>query len=99
MSDARRLLLLLLQRDNGKLALRPSLAINGLEEKDRFVAGVTYAADGSLYVVNTQNDTVYGLSGADFKTQVAAKVSYRPYAAALAPNGQQLAVSIWSGDT
>jgi len=99
MIEALRLPVLRLQRDNGKLALRPSLAINGLEEKDRFVAGVTYAADGSLYVVNTQNDTVYGLSGADFKTQVAAKVGYRPYAAALAPNGKQLAVSNWGDES
>jgi hypothetical protein len=36
-----------------QLALQSSLAINGLEDKDRFVAGMTYSADGSLYVVNT----------------------------------------------
>ncbi|MBO0722760.1 MAG: bifunctional YncE family protein/alkaline phosphatase family protein, partial [Blastocatellia bacterium] len=74
---------------------QPSLAIDGLQDKDRFIAGVTSATDGSLYVVNIQNDTVYHLSGADFKTQVAGKVGYRPYAAALAPNGNQLAVSNW----
>src|SRR5262249_9466459 len=42
---------------------------------------------------------VYRLSGADFKTQVAAKVGYRPYAAALAPNGTQLAVSNWGDES
>ncbi|HEY7183618.1 MAG TPA: bifunctional YncE family protein/alkaline phosphatase family protein, partial [Blastocatellia bacterium] len=88
-----------LQRDNDKLALQPSIAIDGLQDKDRFIAGVTYAADDSLYVVNTQNDTVYRLSGPDFKTQVAAKVGYRPYAAALAPNGKQLAVSNWGDES
>ncbi len=99
MIEALRLPVLRLQLDNGKLSLQPSLAINGLEEKDRFVAGVTYAADGSLYVVNIQNDTVYRLSGADFKTQVEAKVGYRPYAAALAPNNKQLAVSNWGDES
>src|SRR5215510_13605544 len=99
MIEALRLPVLRLQRDNGKLSLQPSLAVNGLEEKDRFVAGVTYTADGSLYVVNTQNDTVYRLSGADFKTQIAAKVGYRPYAAALAPNGGRLAVSNWGDES
>jgi YVTN family beta-propeller protein len=99
MIESLRLPVLRLQHDNGKLAVRPSLAIDGLEEKDRFVAGLTYGADGSLYVVNTQNDTVYRLSGADFKTQVAAKVGYRPYAAALAPNGKQLAVSNWGDES
>src|SRR5262252_4620406 len=88
-----------LQRDNDKLALQPSIAIDGLQDKDRFIAGVTYAADGSLYVVNTQNDTVYRLSGPDFKTQVAAKIGYHPYAAALAPNGKQLAVSNWGDES
>jgi YVTN family beta-propeller protein len=99
MIEALRLPVMRLQRDNDKIALQPSLAINELGDKDRFVAGVTYTADGSLYVVNTQNDTVYRLSGADFKTQVAAKVGYRPYAAALAPNGKQLAVSNWGDES
>jgi YVTN family beta-propeller protein len=99
MIEALRLPVLRLQRDSGKLALQPSLVINGLGEKDRFVAGVTYTADGSLYVVNTQNDSVYRLSGADFKTQISAKVGYRPYAAALAPNGKQLAVSNWGDES
>src|SRR5262249_46670799 len=80
-------------------SLQTSLAIDGLAERDRFIAGVTYATDGSLYVVNTQNDTVYRLSGAEFKTQVEAKVGYRPYAAALSPNGSQLAVSNWGDES
>jgi YVTN family beta-propeller protein len=88
-----------LERSNGKLAVQPSLAIDGLDDKERFVAGVTYAPDGSLYVVNTQNDKVYRLSGADFKTQVSAKVGYRPYAAALAPDGKRLAVSNWGDES
>ncbi|MBO0860643.1 MAG: beta-propeller fold lactonase family protein [Chloracidobacterium sp.] len=99
MIEALKLPVVRLQCDNGKLAIQPSLAIEGLADKDRFVAGVTYAADGSLYVVNTQNDAVYRLSGADFKTQVSAKVGYHPYAAALAPNGRQLAVSNWGDES
>ena len=99
MLEALRAPVLRLQRDHGKFSLQPSLTISGLEDKERFVAGVTYTADGSLYVVNTQNDTIYRLSGADLKTQIAAKVGYRPYAAALAPNGKQLAVSNWGDES
>src|SRR5262245_49815471 len=44
MIEAMRLPVMRLQSDNGKLALQPSIAIDGLEDKDRFVAGVTYAA-------------------------------------------------------
>ncbi len=84
---------------DGKLEPQPSIAIDGLAEKDRFVAGVTSGANGSLYVVNTQNDTVYLLGGADFKTLASARVGYRPYAAALSPNGKQLAVSNWGDES
>ncbi len=99
MTDALKQPVLRIAFQGGKLEPQPSLEIEGLAEKDRFVAGVTYGADGSLYVVNTQNDTVYRLSGADFKTQVSAKVGYRPYAAALSPNGKQLAVSNWGDES
>ena len=81
------------------MKLKPSLAIDGLAGNERFVAGLTYGADSALYVINTQNDTVYRLSGAEFKSQVSTKVGYRPYAAALAPNGRQLAVSNWGDES
>lgn len=84
---------------SGKLETKPSLPIDGLTGKERFVAGVTYGADEALYVVNTQNYTVYRLSGTELKTQVSAKVGYRPYTAALAPNGRQLAVSNWGDES
>lgn len=99
MLDALKLPVLRLGFTGGKLESKPSLPIDGLAGKERFVAGLTYGADGSLYVVNIQNDTVYRLSGADFKTQLSAKVGYRPYTAALAPDGKQLAVSNWGDES
>ncbi|MFN0085138.1 MAG: bifunctional YncE family protein/alkaline phosphatase family protein [Blastocatellia bacterium] len=85
--------------NDGRLETRPSLPIEGLTDNERFVSGVSYGSDGALYVVNIQNDTVYRLSGADFKTQVSAKVAYRPYAAALSPDGRTLAVSNWGDES
>lgn len=84
---------------DGKLALQPAIAIERMTDKDRFITGVTYDASGALYVLNTNADTVYRLSGTDMKTQTSAKVGYRPYAAALAPNGKQLAVSNWGDES
>lgn len=84
---------------DGKLAVQPALAIDGMTDKDRFITGVTYDASGALFVLNTNTDTVYRLSGTDFKTQTSAKVGYRPYAAVLAPNGKQLAVSNWGDES
>lgn len=39
------------------------------------------------------------ICGADFKTQISTKVGYRPFAAALAPTGKQLAVSNWGDES
>jgi len=97
--DALKLPVLHLAFDSGKLERRPSLSIEGLTDKERFIAGISYGSDGAIYVVNTQNDTVYRLSGDDFKTQVSSKVGYRPYAASLAPNGKLLAVSNWGDES
>lgn len=83
----------------GQFVIRPSVTIEGLSEKERFIAGVTLGKDGSLYVVNIQNDTLYRLSGENFSRQQMARVGYRPYAAALAPDGRTLAVSNWGDES
>lgn len=97
--EALKLPVLRLGINNNQLETKSSVAIEGLADKDRFIAGVTHGSDGALYVVNIQNDTVYRLSGADYKTQQSAKVGYRPYSAALAPNGRTLAVSNWGDES
>jgi YVTN family beta-propeller protein len=82
-----------------KFELKPSLAIAGLTDKERFIAGLTCGRDGELYVVNINNDTVYRLSGDDYSLQSNAKVGYRPYGVALSPDGKTLAVSNWGGES
>ena len=59
----------------------------------RWTAGLASGPDGALYAVNIQNDTVYKLSGTPRTLAASAKVGYRPYAAALSPDGKTLAVS------
>jgi YVTN family beta-propeller protein len=88
-----------LSQTNGKLALQPALEINGLASKERFVAGITYGTDGSLYVINTGNDTIYRLNGARLSVGASAKVGYRPYAATLSADGKRLAVSNWGDES
>ncbi|MCI0662799.1 MAG: beta-propeller fold lactonase family protein [Acidobacteria bacterium] len=97
--DALKLPVLRLAFNSGKLESKPSLAIEGLTDKERYVAGISYGSDGAIYVVNTENDTVYRLSGDGFKTQVSSKVGYRPYAASLSPRGNQLAVTNWGDES
>ncbi|HUK90606.1 MAG TPA: bifunctional YncE family protein/alkaline phosphatase family protein, partial [Blastocatellia bacterium] len=98
MENARKPLIRLALKE-GSLQTQPSLAIQGLPETERFIAGIAAAPGGVLYVVNTENDTVYRLSGDGYATQVSTKVGYRPYAVAVAPGGQTIAVSNWGDES
>jgi YVTN family beta-propeller protein len=80
---------------NNQLALLPGLSLPGLDEKDRFIAGVAVAHDGAVYVVNTAADTVYKLHAEDGSVLASVKVGYRPFAIAVAPDSQAVAVSNW----
>jgi YVTN family beta-propeller protein len=81
--------------EGGKLIPGAPISIAGLEEKDRFISGVTYGPDRALYVLNLQTDTLYRLGGADFTEQTSVKTGYHPYGAVFSPDGRTLAVSNW----
>jgi len=80
---------------NNKLTSRPGLAISGLAEENRFIAGVAVGRDGALYVVNNQGDTVYKLNPKDGSVVASVQVGYRPFAIALSPDSRAVAVSNW----
>lgn len=79
----------------GELMPMPGLAIPGLAEKDRFIAGVAVGRDGELYAVNTENDTVYKLHSGSGVVLASAQVGYRPFAVAVSPDFQAIAVANW----
>ena len=81
--------------EKGQLAPLPGLAIPGLAEKDRFIAGMAIAHDGALYVANLAADTVYKLHAQDGSVLASATVGYRPFAIAISPDFQAVAVSNW----
>jgi YVTN family beta-propeller protein len=82
-----------LQKD--RLAPLPGIAIPGLKEKDRYIAGMAVGRDGGLFVVNTEADTVYKLKPEDGTVLASAVVGYRPFGIALSPDSQVVAVSNW----
>ncbi len=84
---------------DGHLTPQPSIAIDGLKAADRFTAGLAAGPGDALYAVNIQNDTIYKLSGQTPAVTASAKVGYRPYAAALSPDGRTLAVSNLGGES
>ena len=91
--------------EDGTLSPKKSIDIAGLSETltpvpggddpkpSRFIAGLASGPDESLYAVNIQTDTVYKLAGRPRTVTASAQVGYRPYAAALSPDGKTLAVS------
>ncbi|MDQ2800006.1 MAG: YncE family protein, partial [Armatimonadota bacterium] len=90
----------------GKLDWQTPLDIPGLSEqtgkgikRERYIAGLDWGKNGFLYAVNTQNDTVYKINPQTDAVDASTVVGYRPYAAALSPDGAFLAVSNWGGQS
>ncbi len=79
----------------GKLTLKPALPVPALDGKARFTGGIASDRDGSLFLLDVQNDTVYKLKGDPAAVQAQVKVGYHPYAVVLSPDGKTLAVSNW----
>ena len=84
---------------DGKLEPAAPLAIAGLNEKDRYISGITLSPDGALLVLNIQTDTLYRLEGPDFTKQTSAKTGYRPYSSVVSPDAKSLAVSNWGDES
>ncbi len=89
--------------EGGKLTPKTPIDIPGLSETpdpaSRFIAGLASGPDEALYAVNIQTDTVYKLAGKPRAVTASVTVGYRPYALALSPNGQTLAVSNWGAQS
>jgi len=91
--------ILRIRLDQGKLMQQAGVAIPGLSEKDRYIAGITLGKDRSMYVVNLQSDTVYHLSQKGEEVLATGKTGYRPYAAVFSPDFKTLAVSNWGDES
>jgi YVTN family beta-propeller protein len=98
LQEARYPILRLSLRD-GNIKPEPGLAIDGLPEKDRFVAGLATGPGGVLYVANTESDTVYRLSGDSYSTVASKRVGYHPYGVSLSRDGRKLVVSNWGDES
>jgi len=78
---------------NGKLEQTSGIDLEGIAPRDRFVSSILPGPNGN-YVLNVQSDEVL-LTDEAGQIKQRTKVGYRPYMAALSPDGLHLAVSNW----
>ncbi len=83
------------KQPDGSYARGSSLAIQGLEDKDRWVSGLAISSAGALFAANLLTDTLYKLDPASGAVLGKAPTGYRPYGVALSPDGKLAAVSNW----
>ncbi len=81
------------------LSLQPPIRISGSASRDQYITGVAIGHDGSLFVVNINNDEVYRLLPQTHTIGARAKSAYGAYRAALSPDGGVLAVSNWGDES
>jgi YVTN family beta-propeller protein len=79
----------------GSLSSPSALPIAGLDEKNRFIAGLSVDASGAVYALNINTDTLYKLDPTKQTVLASAKVGYRPLSVVLSPDAKELAVSNW----
>lgn len=79
----------------GQLAPAGGLSIVGLDDEDRFTAGMAADKAGNVFVCNLANDTVYKLDPERAAVLASRKVGYRPFQLALSPDRKSLAVANW----
>ena len=87
-----------LELKSGRLEPRDGVAIPGLDEKERFTAGLAMTPQ-ALFVANIENDTVYKLNRDTRALEGSAKVGYRPYQIAVSRDGSTLAVGEWGASS
>ncbi|MGH9582390.1 MAG: beta-propeller fold lactonase family protein [Bryobacteraceae bacterium] len=81
------------------LTIEQPIVIPGIPAKEQYISGVAIGRDGSLFVVNINNDTVYKLSPRTYTVTAKAPSGYGAYRAVLSPDGNVLAVSNWGDES
>ncbi|HWD41590.1 MAG TPA: hypothetical protein VG944_22295, partial [Fimbriimonas sp.] len=76
-----------------RLTAERGFSLTGIQPKEQFVSSILTIGDRTV-LLNIQSDEVLLLDGAGHEI-ARAKVGYRPFGAALSPDGSTLAVSNW----
>lgn len=87
----------LLEWSGKTLSFSKGIPLPAASAAPRFVSGVAKGPDGSLYVLDAGNDSIFRLEGADFHVAASGPVGYRPYE--IAVSAGEVAVSNWGEGT
>lgn len=80
---------------NGALEMQPGLAVAGLDEANRFIAGLALDGTKRLLVLNIETDMLYRLDPATGQTINSTKLGYRPFQIAVSLDGAHVAIANW----
>jgi len=78
---------------DGAIGTPSALSIAGLDEKQRFIAGLSVGDGGAVYALNINTDTLYKLDPVKQTVLASAQVGYRPLAVAVSPDTKDVAVA------
>jgi YVTN family beta-propeller protein len=81
--------------NNGALTPEAGVAIAGLAENDRFIAGLALDHEKHLLALNIQTDTLYKIDLASGQILRSATLGYRPFEMALSSDGAHVAIANW----
>ena len=80
---------------HGQISMQFPIRIPRLSLRDQYTTGIAVGHDGTLFLININNDTVYKLSPRTYTVEASASSGYGAFRAALSPDGNLLAVSNW----
>src|SRR5207249_603491 len=75
------------------------IAIEGLNWKKSFIAGLASAPDGSLFAADINQNCIYRVNPDSGHVLTTGATGYRPGAIAFSPDAKILAVANWGGES
>jgi YVTN family beta-propeller protein len=85
--------------EHSQISMQSPIKLPGLTPRDEYMTGVAIGRDGSLFVVDINNDTVYKLAPQTYQVEAQARSGYGAYRAALSTDGRVLAVTNWGDES
>jgi YVTN family beta-propeller protein len=84
---------------HSQISMRSPIKLPQLTLRDEYMTGIAIGRDGSLFLVDINNDTVYKLARETHRVEAETRSGYGAYRAALSADGSVLAVTNWGDES